>query len=201
MRLFQPLYESALRWAAQPRAEVYLVGLSLIEAFIFPLAPEIMLAPMTLAKPHRWARYATQSLLGSLIGSLIGYALGHFAFDWARPLFARIGWLGKLDELVGQLRTSLDVDPWRAFWMLVFAGFLPIPLKIFTWASGIVSVPLPAFIAGMLIGRGKRVFAVSGAIRLGGERVERALHRSIEWLGWGLLVVVTSLILYFRFWH
>src|SRR5579885_1234210 len=156
-------------------------------------------APMTLARRRRWARYATISLLGSLVGSLIGYALGHFAFDLVRPLFADLGWLAKLDELVAQLRASLAADPWKAFWMLVLAGFLPIPLKIFTWASGIVGLPLPAFVAGMLIGRGKRVYLLCGAIRLGGARVERALHRWIEWIGWGLLVVVVALILYFRF--
>jgi membrane protein YqaA with SNARE-associated domain len=199
MRLFRPLYEFALRWAAHPHAERFLAGLSLVEAFIFPVAPEVMLAPMTLARPRRWARYATISLLGSLVGSLIGYALGHFAFDLVRPLFADLGWLAKLDELVAQLRASLAADPWKAFWMLVLAGFLPIPLKIFTWASGIVGLPLPAFVAGMLIGRGKRVYLLCGAIRLGGARVERALHRWIEWIGWGLLVVVVALILYFRF--
>ena len=33
----------------------------------------------------------------------------------------------------------------------VIAGFMPIPLKIFTWASGIVGVPLPAFVAAMFV--------------------------------------------------
>src|SRR5512135_1807438 len=104
MKLFGPLYKFALRWAAHPHAERYLAGLSFIEAFIFPVAPEIMLAPMTLAYPQRWARYASISLLGSLLGSFVGYALGHFAFHLVRPLLVDLGWMPKFDSLVEQLR-------------------------------------------------------------------------------------------------
>ena len=83
--------------------------------------------------------------------------------------------------------------------MLVLAGFLPIPLKIFTWASGFVGVPLPAFVAGMLVGRGKRVYILCGLIRLGGKRVEDAIHRWIEWIGWGVLALIVLIVVYFRF--
>ena len=196
MRLFKSLYEFALRWAVHLRAEYFLAGLSFVEAFIFPVAPEIMLAPMTLAKPKRWARYATISLGCSLLGSFVGYALGHFAFQLVRPLIEDLGWMPKLNEIVDQLH---DQSPWKTFGLLVVAGFVPIPLKIFTWASGVVGVPIPAFVAGMLVGRGKRVFAVCGAIRLGGERAERILHRWIEWIGWGVIVLIVTLIVYFKY--
>jgi membrane protein YqaA with SNARE-associated domain len=201
MRLFKPLYEFALRWAKHRHAEYFLAGLSFVEAFIFPVAPEIMLAPMTLGKPRLWARFATISLGGSILGSFVGYGLGHFAFDLMRPFLANIGWLPSIDSLVLQLRTDMHEHAWKAFWLLVLAGFLPIPLKLFTWASGIVGVPLPAFVAGMLIGRGKRVYLLCGLIRLGGERVEQALHRWIEWIGWGAAVVLLGVVLYFRYLH
>ncbi len=199
MRLFKPLYEFALRWAARPDAEIYLAGLSFIEAFIFPIAPEIMLAPMALAKPQRWARYATISLAGSLLGSLVGYALGHFAFGMLRPALADIGWLPTLDAQVDNLRAAMSENPFKAFWLLVAAGFLPIPLKVATWACGIVGVPMLAFIPGMLIGRGKRVFAVAGAIRFGGAKAEAALHRWIEWIGWAVIAVIVLLVIYLRY--
>jgi len=198
MKLFKPLYEFALRWATHPYAEYYLAGLSFIEAFIFPVAPEVMLAPMTLAKPRRWARYATISLAGSICGAFIGYALGHYAFQFVRPLFEALGWLPAIDELIGKLQRETG---WKIFLMLVLAGFLPIPLKIFTWASGIVGVPIPAFVAGMMIGRGKRVYILCGLIRLGGERAEKAIHRWIEWIGWTLIVLVVLLVVYLKFFH
>lgn len=199
MKLFRPLYERAIAWAAHPLAEWYLAALSFVEAIIFPIAPEIMLAPMVLAKPKRWARYATVSLACSLLGALVGYALGHYAFGALRPLLDDLGWLPRIDALVAQLKQDVAQHPWTAFWSLVIAGFMPIPLKIFTWASGIVGVPLPAFVAAMFVGRGKRVYLLAGLIRLGGERAEAALHRWIEWIGWALVVLVVGLFVYFKF--
>ena len=62
MKIFKPLYESALRWAAHPKAPWYLALLSFFEAIIFPVMPEVMLAPMVLAKPARWAKMQSQGM-------------------------------------------------------------------------------------------------------------------------------------------
>ncbi len=199
MKLFKPLYERALKWAMHPRAEPLLALLSFVEAIIFPVMPEVMLGPMVLARPQRWARIATVSLVFSVLGALVGYALGHYAFAWARPLFESLGWMERIDRQVGELSEIAAQSPWSAFWVLVIAGFLPIPLKIFTWASGIVGVPLLPFVASMIIGRGKRVFLLAGAIRLAGPRAEAALHRWIEWIGWGVLLALGVAIIYFKF--
>jgi len=201
MKLFRPLYEFALRWAAHPRAEAYLAGLSFFEAFIFPVMPEFMLAPMTLARPARWARYATVSLVLSLAGSIIGYALGHFAFDALRPYLANAGMLSHLDALVTEFRADAIAHPWRAFWLLVAAGFVPIPMKVASWACGIVGMPMLPFLAGIAVGRGKRVYLLCGLIRLGGERAEKAIHRWIEWIGWAVVALVILIVLYWRYVH
>jgi membrane protein YqaA with SNARE-associated domain len=199
MKIFQPLYERVLRWSAHPHAERYLAVLSFVEAIIFPVAPEIMLAPMTLAKPQRWARYATGSLVCSVLGALVAYALGQYAFDLVRPLLAELGWLPRIDALVSQLREDATLHPWKAFWILVAAGFVPVPLKLFTWASGIVGMPMAAFLGGIVIGRGKRVYILAGAIRLGGKRAEEALHRWIEPIGWAVVVLIVAAVIYFKF--
>ena len=69
-------------------------------------------------------------------------------------------------------------------------------MKFFTWAAGIVGVPLLPFLASMAIGRGKRVYLVALAIRLGGERAEAALRRYIEPIGWGALVLLAAGTIY-----
>ena len=81
--------------------------------------------------------------------------------------------------------------------MLVLGGFAPIPMKVFTWASGIVGVPMLPFLLSMGIGRGKRVYLLALAIRLGGERAEKALQRWIEHIGWGALVAMLGLLAWF----
>lgn len=194
MKIFKPLYERAIQWARHPRAPSLLTGLSFVEAIVFPVMPEVMLAPMSLAQPRRAMWFATLSLMGSLAGALVGYALGHFAFAALQPLIEWLGWSAKIDAQVSHLRQVVAESPWRAFWLLVLAGFTPIPLKIFTWASGIVGVPLIPFLASMLVGRGKRVYLVAGAIRLGGARAEAALHRWIEPVGWIASVLLVGLI-------
>ncbi len=130
----------------------------------------------------------------SLLGAVVGYLLGHYAYEVVKPGLAALGWLARIDAEVAELRGIVAHSPWRAFWLLVLAGFTPIPLKIFTWASGIVGVPMLPFLAAMLVGRGKRVYLLALVIRLGGERAERALHRWIEHLGWAAMVLFAALV-------
>ena len=196
MKLFGPLYERALAWSRHPRAPLFLTMLSLFEAVFFPVAPEVMLAPMCLSQPRRGFWFAFLSLCGSLVGAVIGYALGHYAFELLRPALDSMGWLEHIDKQVAWLRSIAEQSPWKAFWILVLAGFAPIPLKFFTWASGIVGVPLLPFMASMAVGRGKRVFLVAGAIRIGGERAEATLRRYIEPIGWAALALIAGAIAY-----
>lgn len=192
MKLFGPLYERTLVWARHPRAPAFLVGLSFAEAVVFPVPPEVMLAPMSLSQPRRSFWFATLSLAGSLAGAVLGYLLGHFAYELVKPLFAALGWIDRIDAQVTYLREVAAQSPWKAFWILVIAGFTPIPLKIFTWAAGIVGVPMVPFLAAMLVGRGKRVYLVALAIRLGGARAEAALRRYIEPIGWIAIALLAA---------
>lgn len=193
MKLFTPLYERALRWSQHPRAPTYLGVLSFAEAVVFPVPPEVMLAPMTLAQPKRGMWFASISLFWSMLGALLGYAIGHFAIDLAMPLLERTGY-GDAFAAVKQSAAE------NGFWFLLIGGFTPIPFKLLTLASGAVSMPLLPFLAGAIIGRGKRVYLVAGLIMLGGERAERLLHRYIEPVGWVALALLVGLVVALKYW-
>lgn len=193
MKLIGPIYERTLLWARHRHAPAMLTGLSFAEAVVFPVPPEVMLAPMSLARPARAFWFATLSLIGSLAGAVLGYLLGHFAYELIKPLFAALGWIERIDAQVAYLREIAAQSPWKVFWVLVLAGFTPIPLKIFTWASGIVGVPMLPFLCSMLVGRGKRVYLVALAVRLGGVRAEAALRRYIEPLGWAAMILLLAM--------
>ena len=192
MKIFGPIYERALAWARSPRSPALLTRLSFAEAVVFPVPPEVMLAPMALSQPRRAFWFSTLSLLGSLAGAVLGYALGHYAYELIKPLFASLGWIDRIESQVEYLRGIAAQSPWKTFWILVLAGFTPIPLKFFTWASGIVGVPLLPFMASMAVGRGKRVYLIAFAIRLGGARAEAALRRWIEPIGWVAMALLVA---------
>jgi membrane protein YqaA with SNARE-associated domain len=194
LKLFAPWYERALRWSKHPKAPALLGFLSFIEAIFFPIPPEVMLAPMSLAQPRRALWFATVSLFGSTLGMCVGYAIGYYAIDLAQPLMERLGWWAKFLEVK-------EVAAEHGFWLLLVGGFTPIPFKILTLASGAVGMPLLPFFAGALIGRGKRVYLVAGLIRWGGERTEAWVHKWIEPIGWAALALLVALVVAIKFWH
>ncbi|MGB3461415.1 YqaA family protein [Rhodanobacter lindaniclasticus] len=194
MRLFEPLYARALVWARAPRALYYLCALSFFEAFIFPIMPEVMLAPMMLGKRLKAFFYANMSLLFSLLGSVVGYALGHWAYESVKPLLS-LHMQEVITTWVGNLRTDMNEHWLTMLGALMLAALQPvIPMKFVTWAAGIVGVPILPFLACMAVGRGKRVWLLALLIRLFGERAERTLHRNIEWIGRGALVLLAVLL-------
>ncbi|HEV2621651.1 MAG TPA: DedA family protein [Frateuria sp.] len=202
MRLFGTLYSRALTWARDPRAVYYLCGLSFVEAFIFPVMPEVMLAPMMLGKRQKAFFYANVSLLFSLLGSLVGYALGHWAFQALQPLLASLHLLGPIEQGVASLRAQMNEHWLGLLLVLALAALQPVvPMKFVTWASGIVGVPVIPFLACMAVGRGKRVWLLALLIRLFGERAERVLHKHIERIGWAAIVVLALLLAWWIWLH
>lgn len=189
MKVFQPLFERAIVWARHRNAPALLTFLSFIEAIFFPVPPELMLAPMCVAQPRRGFYYASLSLLGSMLGMFVGYAIGYYAIELAMPFIERMGYGAEFESIKQEAADN-------GFWLLLIAGFTPVPFKIFTLASGAVGMPLLPFFFGGAIGRGKRVFLVAGAIRLGGEKAEATLRRHIEPVGWGASALLVGLVVW-----
>lgn len=194
MRLFSSLYERAIVWARHRHAVRYLAGLSFVEAFIFPVMPEVMLAPMMIAEPRKAFRYANWSLLFSLLGSLVGYGLGYFAFEALKPLLDSLHLLAPILKGVENLQKDMQAHSLGLYIVLAMAALQPVvPMKFVTWAAGIVGVPLLPFLLCMLIGRGKRVWLLALLVRIFGERAEQMLRKHIEWIGWAVIVAIILL--------
>ncbi len=185
MKIFSALYDRALRWAAHPHAERYLVGLSFAESSFFPIPPDVMLAPMTLAQPKRGWRFAILTTAASVVGGLAGYAIGWLALDAIEPLLRSLGYWDSY------IRSTEWFVTW-GFLAVLVAGFSPIPYKVFTIAAGALHMLLPAFVIASLVGRGGRFFLVAGLIIWGGEGMERRLREHVDTLGW--LVVILGVI-------
>ena len=182
MKLFTRLYDYTISLSRHPQAERYLFALSFAESSFFPVPPDAMLVPMTLAKPKCGWRYAFITTIASVIGGLFGYLIGLLALDAIEPFLVRFGYWD----------SYLEATNWFLEWgfMAVFiAGFSPIPYKVFTIAAGALNMLLPVFVLASLIGRGSRFFLVAGVLLWGGESMEKKIRNHIEKIGWFLLVM------------
>ncbi|MDZ7749566.1 MAG: YqaA family protein [Halofilum sp. (in: g-proteobacteria)] len=185
MRVFGPLYDRVLAWSAHPRAPRYLAALSFAESSFFPIPPDVMLVPMAVARPERGAWLALLTTLASVAGALLGYAIGYFALESLLPWIEQAG-------LIEEYRRAVAwFDQW-GLWVVLLAGFTPVPYKAFTIAAGALSLALVPFLAGSLVGRGARFALVAAVAATLGPRVEPMVRRWVEWLGWGVLA--TALI-------
>lgn len=187
--IFSKLYNTVLHWARHRHASYYLGSLSFAESSFFPIPPDVMLAPMVLANPGRAWWYATLTTVTSVLGGIFGYFIGYFAFEAVQPWIEQFGYMAHFKI------AQTWFEQW-GFWVILVAGFSPVPYKMFTIAAGTMSLLFPVFVVASLIGRGLRFFIVAGLAQWGGIYLEKHVHQYIEWLGWlsVLLIVIAVLI-------
>lgn len=190
MNLFSGLYGLVMQWAQHRYAACWLVLVSFTESCCFLIPPDVMLAPMSLAKPEQAWFYAGLTTIASVLGGLLGYVIGVFAFQTIEPWVLSLGYMNTY-QLAQQW-----FEQW-GLWVILLAGFSPIPYKIFTIASGVAGMALLPFVIGSIIGRGMRFFLVAGFMRWGGEPLEAKLHIWIDRIGWA--TVLLFVIAYFIF--
>ena len=188
MKLFTSLYDAALRWAAHRHAERYLAGISFAESVFFPIPPDVMLAPMSLAKTSKAWRYALLTTIASVVGGVVGYLLGYWLFEpVVQPLIETMGWQDKFE-------TALSWFKDYGVWVVFLAGFSPIPYKVFTVGAGLLHMAFLPFLLASTVGRGARFFMVAALMKFGGAKMEQKLRQYVEVLGW--LVVALAIVLY-----
>lgn len=191
MKIFQWMYDKALIWAKHRHAERYLIGLSFSESVIFPIPPDVMLAPMALAQPAKAWRYALLTTLASVIGGICGYLLGWLLYE--PVVVPAIEYLGYQDKFA-------VIEQWfnqYGVWVVFIAGFSPIPYKLFTVGAGLMQMAFLPFVIASIIGRAGRFYLVAGLMYWGGEKMQQKLRDIVDWLGWGTVGVAG--ILYFLY--
>ncbi len=188
--MFKTLYNKVLLWAEHPKANKFLFTLSFAESSFFPIPPDVMLAPMCLAKPSKSFYFALLTTIGSVAGGIFGYLIGMYSFELVEPLIAVMKYEEKF-ELVKRW-----FDEW-GFWAIFIAGFSPIPYKLFTITAGMLSMRFLPFVIASRIGRGARFFLVAFLVSLGGDRLRDKLNDYIERIGWAVtLLIVIAYIIY-----
>lgn len=178
-------------WARLPNAPWYLGALSFAESSFFPIPPDVMLAPMSLANPSKAWRFAFITTITSVLGGLFGYLIGATLFEVLEPML-------KASSYWPHYETAVQWFHQWGFWAIFAAGFSPIPYKVFTIAAGTLSMALLPFTVASIIGRGVRFFMVAGLMKWGGSRMETALHKYVDRIGWATVALVMLAALVYR---
>lgn len=184
------LYDNLLRWSAHKYASYYLAAVSFAESSFFPIPPDVMLAPMSLAKPVHAFRFAGIATISSVIGGVAGYLLGKFAFDpVVLPYLTNFGYLGAYNQVLEWF------SQW-GFWLILLAGFSPIPYKLFTVGAGVMHFNFFLFFLASIIGRAARFYLVAGLIYWGGEKMAKKLRKIVDKLGWGVILLFSFILVF-----
>ncbi len=187
MKWFSRIYDKVIIWSRHRHAPRYLAALSFSESSFFPIPPDVMLAPMVLANPHKAWNLALLTTVTSVLGGMLGYMIGMFSFELVEPLLQDAGYYPKY------LLAKQWFDEW-GFWAVFLAGFSPIPYKVFTITAGVISMTFIPFVLASAIGRGARFFLVAGLLYWGGASMENTLRKYIDIIGWVTVFLVVILL-------
>ena len=191
--MLRRIYDWCVDAADKPYAVWILGGVAFAESSFFPVPPDIMLLPMSLAQPKRAWLYASVCTVASVLGGVLGYAIGALLYDSVGHWLINLYGLG---DKVEAFRASYA--EWGAL-IILLKGLTPIPYKLVTITSGFAGYNIWLFILFSIITRGGRFFTAAIVLNRYGEwirvRIERHLALSVAILA---IVLVAGFIVAFR---
>ena len=198
--MLKKIYDKTLELASHKSSNFYLSVVSFIESSFFPIPPDVMIIPMSLAKKEKYLKIFFIATLFSSLGGLFGYFIGSLFTDEAIMLMGFYGY----EEQVLQLKNQLNSKGGAySLWLgtLFLAGFTPLPFKIFTITSGIINFNIFAFFLICLISRGLRFFIVAYfSVKFGKPFVSFLEKKGGMWFSVvGILIIILVLLVYLIF--
>ena len=183
--MLKNLYNWTLAQAESPRAPYVLGAIAFAESSFFPIPPDVILVPMSLAKPKSAWTYALICTIASVLGGILGYAIGALFYEtlglWLINLY---GYGTKVEAL------KEFYDKWGALFILL-KGLTPIPYKLVTIVSGLLQYNFPLFVGLSIITRGLRFFILAVLMNRFGEPIKKLLEK---YFGLFLLIILITVI-------
>ena len=187
--MFKRLYDWTLSLAESRHSTLALAGIAFAESSFFPLPPDLILLPMSLAKPQKAWFYAAVCTIASVLGGILGYAIGALLYDTLGHYIIQLyGYGARIDSL------RAFYAQWGWAFILV-KGLTPIPFKLVTIVSGLLAYNLPLFILLSIVTRGARFFLIAAAMNHYGDRMRVLLDKHFTWF-----VLILLAIIVFGFW-
>jgi membrane protein YqaA with SNARE-associated domain len=197
--MLNQLYQKSLKFAAHSSSKKILAIISFVESSFFPIPPDVMIVPMVIAKKNDYLKIFLIATLFSSLGGLFGYFIGSSFFDIGMKVIEFYDYEDKVLNLKESLAEGTGFYIWLA--TLFLAGFTPLPFKVFTITSGMISFNLFIFFLICLISRGLRFFIVSYLSFKFGDTFNKFMEKeSAKWFTiLGILIVAIFAFVYFVF--
>jgi membrane protein YqaA with SNARE-associated domain len=191
--MLRRIYDWCIGAADKPYALWILGAVAFAESSFFPMPPDIMLLPMSLARPRRAWLFATVCTIASVAGGLLGYAIGAVLYDsvghWLINLYG-------LNDKVETFRASYA--EWGAVIILV-KGLTPIPYKLVTITSGFAGYNIGLFILCSIVARGGRFFVVAILLNRYGDIIRAELEKRLGlWVALGAALLLLGFYIAYR---
>ena len=195
--MFKGLYQKSLSLASHKSSKFFLAIISFAESSFFPIPPDIMIIPMVIAKKTDYIKIFLVATIFSALGGLLGYFIGTSFLEIAMKVLEFYGY----ENQVINLKTSLSEGTGLYIWLatLFLAGFTPLPFKVFTITSGIISLNLLIFFLICLLARGLRFFIVAYLSFKFGNVINKLMAKEgAKWFSIvGILIVAILASIYF----
>jgi membrane protein YqaA with SNARE-associated domain len=187
--MLRRIYDWCIAAADKPYALWILTAVSFAESSFFPVPPDIMLLPMSLAQPRRAWVYASVCTLASVAGGLLGYAIGALLYDSVGQ------WLINVYGLAGKVEAFREsYARWGAI-IILAKGLTPIPYKLVTITSGFAGYNIWLFILFSIITRGARFFIEAVVLNRFGDAIRAEIERRLAlWVTLFAIAVIGGFI-------
>lgn len=186
--MFRKLYDWVFSLARHRHATPALAVISFAESSFFPVPPDVMLAPMILARPEKAYFYALVCTVASVLGGILGYAIGFYLTDLGLWLMSILGHADGLEEF----------QHWFDRWglaVILIKGLTPVPYKLVTIASGLAAFSFPVFVAASVVTRGARFFLEAWVLRRWGPAMLAQVEKRLAmWSIIGIVVLVGAVV-------
>lgn len=184
--MFKSLYRWTLALSASRHAPLALAAVAFAESSFFPIPPDLILVPMSLAKPRRAWVYASICTVASVLGGIVGYAIGALLYDTVGQwLISAYHYGDKLEAL----RAAYAHWGWL---VILIKGLTPIPYKLVTIVSGLLGYDFALFVLLSVVTRGARFFILAGLLNRFGDPIRGALERHFAAILIGFLLLVAA---------
>jgi membrane protein YqaA with SNARE-associated domain len=185
--MLKGLYDWVMRLSGSRHAGWALACIAFAESSFFPVPPDVMLAPMVLARPERAWRYAAICAAASVIGGMLGYLIGYALEPVGKAILAFFGNAG------GEVAIKREFAKYGVAVILV-QGLLPIPYKLLTIASGLVHFGFLPFVAASAVVRSARFFGVAALVKRFGPGLLPVLEKRLMLVGGVVLALLVAVV-------